>query len=165
VNLIVPDFVAQGTAYSYTDPGDGNNTLVSQTQSVTAEIGLDGTVGSLDPVATTAGNTYYGNWDYTYDDDSSSWIPNPGASYGQVEYSFNAAGQETYYAYNQSGQTVLQYVYKQWTDSSGSLVNGWVGTTTVYDSAGRQTDTTKPPTSIRRRTRRRTSRSRRRSCR
>jgi uncharacterized delta-60 repeat protein len=141
VSLTVPDFLAQGTAYSYTSAGDGNNTLVSQTQSVTAEIGLDGSIESVEPVATTAQNTYYGNWDYTYDSDTNAWIPNPGASYGQVQYSFDAAGQETYYAYNAAGQTVLQYVYKQWTDSDGDRVDGWVGTTSVYDSAGRVTDT------------------------
>lgn len=146
IQLSVPDFIAQGTEYSYTSGGaeGAKDTLVSETDSITANIGLDGSISGVQEVAKQSQNAYYTNNDFHQDPETGQWVPNSdvlGASYGQVEYSFNAAGQETFYAYNASGQAVLQYVYKQWTDSSGDLVDGWVGTTNVYDSAGRQTDT------------------------
>ncbi len=68
-------------------------------------------------------------------------MPKEGAAYGAPRYSIDAAGQETFYAYDQSGHTILQYVYKQWTTDAGATVSGWVGTTSVYDAAGRLTDT------------------------
>ena len=113
------------------------------TQKATAIIQPDGTINPSDitPVATTTTNVYYGTSDYYPDDATDSYQPYPGAAYGAVKYTINAAGQETFYGYDQAGHTILQYVYKQWTNSSGSTVYGWVGTTSVYDSAGRLTDT------------------------
>lgn len=141
LGMAVTDWIGTGTEYSYTSPGGSSgSTLVSETDSIVADIAADGTISVTQNLGAQSLNTYYTADDYTQDPDSGAWIPNAGASYGQVKYSFNAAGQETYFAYNAAGQRVLQYVYKQWTDSSGNLVNGWAGTTTVYDSAGRQTD-------------------------
>jgi YD repeat-containing protein len=138
VIVAVPGWIGEGTRYTYGGNGAPAG-KVSSTQSVTAAIEADGNVADLNTFATLTTDGYYGIGNYQ--SSNGAYVPNPGASYGQVEYSFDAAGQETFYGYDQSGRTILQYVYKQWTDSSGSLVDGWVGTTSVYDSAGRLTDT------------------------
>jgi uncharacterized delta-60 repeat protein len=64
----------------------------------------------------------------------SSTVPNGSA--GLLESSTNAAGQETVYAYNAAGQTVLTFTDKI---VAGSTL--WVGTTNTYDDQGRLTDT------------------------
>ncbi len=138
----VPGWVGTGTQYAYTGTGGGEPAgLVTETQNATATINSAGALQNTTTLATTATNVYYSSGDYNYDYTSNTWIPNPGASYGQLDYTTNAAGQETYYAYDQSGRTILQYVYKTWTDGTGNLVSGWVGTSSVYDSSGRLTDT------------------------
>jgi hypothetical protein len=48
----------------------------------------------------------------------------------------DANGQETYYGYNPSGEQIFDYVYKTWTNTGGTAVSGWVGTTTTYNSNG-----------------------------
>ena len=141
-NLSVPGWVAQGTENFYTSAGDTPAGLVYMTQTVTATIDADGTVETPQPYGNpTSQTTYYGQGDYKQDQATGAWIPNAGAAYGAPEYTFDAAGQETFYAYDQAGHTLLQYVYKTWTTDTGDAASGWVGTTSVYDGAGRLTDT------------------------
>ncbi len=136
VSIAVPGWVATGT---YTDY-DGNG-FVSDTRSVTATIDPDGTVENIATLATTSRQVNYDGGDYALNAAGTAYVPEKGAAYGAPEYTFDANGQETFYAYDPAGHTILQYVYKQWTNSSGQLVDGWVGTTSAYDSAGRLTDT------------------------
>ena len=64
----------------------------------------------------------------------------PGASVGRLKYSVSAAGQQTDFAYDALGNTILSFTYKTWTDSNGLRVSGWVGTTTSYDALSRVTE-------------------------
>ena len=62
---------------------------------------------------------------------------------GDLQYTINAAGQETYFAYDPAGNLVLDYVLKTITETNGTLVQVWDGTTTTYDQnvTGRVTAT------------------------
>ena len=122
--------LAEGIEYNYN--GGVDPRLLSSKQSVTASIAPNGTVNYMNVVATLAQNTYYST--------GSVYGGPAGSVYGGLEYTINAAGQETYYAYNALGEQVLAYTYKKWTDSRGTHY-GWVGTTTAYNTLGQATDT------------------------
>jgi uncharacterized delta-60 repeat protein len=129
--------LAEGTGYTY---GGG---LVTDTFKVTADIdavitpdeGIKGTglivVVSLTRYESdTTQNQYYAITD-----------PSIGAVKGQLEWTIDAAGQKTVYAYNSSGQAVLTYTYKTLIGTAGLLIGVWTGTTNIYDDEGRLTDT------------------------
>ena len=124
---------ASGTHNSYdSQPGE-----LSSTQVYSANITLtfDGVNASVSVANLPLSNNTTFNGYYDYSDDT------PGALWGAAKYSIDAAGQETYYAFDSMGHVLLKYVYKVWSDSYGNPVYGWVGTTNVYNSTGLLTDT------------------------
>jgi YD repeat-containing protein len=116
--------LAQGTESDY------SGRLLLDTHDVIASIAPDGTVSGFNATDTRVSDVYY----------QASELSTPGSIYLGLKYTIDASGQETYYAYNSIGEPVLKYVYKEWTDQSGTHY-GWVGTDTVYNSLGQTTDT------------------------
>ncbi len=135
--------LASGTLNTYGGPVNG----LTQTQNVTATITTSRTTSNAATPLGTAAILYAApaTTTYFYYEFSEINIPGyqvgiPGSVWGGVKYSVDAAGQETYYAYDANGRPLLAYTYKQWSDANGNPVYGWVGTTTVYNSIGLVTD-------------------------
>src|SRR5262249_30131933 len=127
----------EGTSYTYSGEGEGKPVgLVLAQYNVTAVLSDDGTIGSLAAFGpSTKTYTYYDSTDVS----PSHLIA--GAWWGRPKFTVDAAGQETYFAYDSAGRTILNYVYKTWTDpSTGDPVSGWVGTTSAYNALGQLTD-------------------------
>jgi uncharacterized delta-60 repeat protein len=124
LGAIVPGWVANGTSNYY-----NSNGLLQYTKSTSATIDTDGNISLYDTNIVTQDDYY-----------SQTGIV-PGAFENMIEDTTNASGQETFYAYDSVGHTIINYTFEQWTNATGSLETGWVGTTSVYNNLGQLTDT------------------------
>jgi YD repeat-containing protein len=135
-----PDhYLGSGSYTTYTSHEDDSypGGMPLDTGTATAWIELDNTLSHQTSVGLKQRNVYYSIGEITI---PQYQVGIPGASYGQVKYSLDAAGEQTYYAYDASGRKLHEYAYKKWTDPDGNTVYGWVGTTNAYDNRGRLTN-------------------------
>ncbi len=136
--------LAQGTKYLYSSDVNTPDLLIG-TESVVVSVDAGGNFsaddvkvigGALTPTSGGSPARHYNTFNAYYDHDDI--VTNlVGSLFGALKYTVDAAGQETFYAYDDAGHAVLNYVYKSWNNSVGDVVNGWVGTTSVYDQKGR----------------------------
>jgi YD repeat-containing protein len=114
---------------SFNDYGE----ITTATQyNVSVVISANGTVSSV-PSRTTEKTDIYYTYSFTPSDTA---LAPPGAVTGKVESTTDAAGQETFYAYTQNGQTAMTYTQKV----VGTLTF-WVGSTNDYNNKDQLVDT------------------------
>ena len=126
LNIAAVGWLAEGTYNYYNSSG------VTSSYSATTTIAPDGTYSTPSQPSQLTQTDYY----------SSNSV---GAVAGAVQDTYDASRQETYYAYDTSGRTVLAFTHKAWTAYNGTAdvpYSGWVGTINQYDpTTGRLTDT------------------------
>ncbi len=134
--------LAEGTLNLYGGEGNVPSESLMGTEKVIASIPPGVVTNLYNDLAEIANQTtnYYYTLQDAYGPSLNGVNAVAGALYGLEKYTINAAGQETYYAYNGMGEPVLTYTYKEWTAPNGNPEYGWVGTTDAYNSLGQLTD-------------------------
>jgi len=129
------DALGQGTEYDYDSQGDLTETWQTNNWSTVAST-WDPNDPSTWHVGKLTTQPQSQNLYYTATDISNG---TPGAFIGQVKESIDAAGNQTWFAYDSLGDQALSY--KLWINPTAGQPDRWVGTTTTFDADGRPTGT------------------------